>query len=195
MPALLACPKCAEPWPASPAELAALAICPGCARAARALAFPALFRETAPVIAPSDHVLSEGEASCFYHPAKRATVPCGACGRFLCALCDVSLGDRHLCPGCVESGRAKGRLTELEPKRTLWDSAALTLAVLPLVLCGYLTVLTAPAALIVAWMGRKKPSSVVPRRPWRMPLAVILAALQIAAWLTLAVLFFSGAFD
>jgi len=195
MPARLACPKCSEPWPADPMELAALAACPGCAKVARVLAFPALFRETAPVVAPLDQVLSEGEASCFYHPAKRATVPCGACGRFLCALCDVKLGDRNLCPGCVETGRTKGKLTELEPARTLWDSAALTLALLPLILCGYLTVLTAPATLVVAWMGRKKPSSIITRGRWRLWTAVILAVLQIAAWITLAVLFFTGAFD
>lgn len=195
MPARLACPKCAAPWPESPAELAALTACPSCAKAARVLAFPAMFRAAAPVVAPLDQVLSEGEASCFYHPAKRASVPCGACGRFLCALCDVKLGDRNLCPGCVEAGRTKGKLTELEPSRTLWDTSALMLALVPLVLCAYLTLLTAPATLAVAWIGWKKPSSVIQRGRSRMWAAVILAVLQIAAWITLAVMFFTGAFD
>ena len=185
MPARLACPKCAEPWPESPAELAALTACPSCARAARVLAFPALFRETAPGVAPLDQVLSEGEASCFYHPAKRAAVPCSACGRFLCALCDVTLGDRHLCPGCVETGRAKGQLTELEPARTLWDTSALMLATVPFVLCYPISILTAPAALVVAIMGRKKPSSVIPRGRWRLWVALVFASLQIISWLVL----------
>ena len=185
MPARLACPKCAAPWPESPAELAALAACPSCAKAARVLAFPALFRAVAPVVAPLDQVLSEGEASCFYHPAKRATVPCGACGRFLCALCDVQLGGRNLCPGCVETGRTKGKLTELEPARTLWDTSALLLALVPLVLCYPISLLTAPAAVVVAIVGRKKPGSVIPRRRWRLWLALLLAALQLIGWLVL----------
>ena len=185
MPAPLACPKCAAPWPESAAELLALTACLSCARAARVLPFPALFRSSAPVSAPLDQVLSEGEASCFYHPAKRATVPCGACGRFLCALCDVKLGDRNLCPGCVETGRAKGRLTELETARTLWDTTALMLAAVPLVLCYPISILTAPAAVVVAILGRKKPSSVIPRGPWRLWLALLLAALQLIGWLML----------
>ena len=185
MPARLACPKCAAPWPESPAELAALTACPSCAKTARVLAFPALFREAVPVVAPLDQVLSEGEASCFYHPAKRAAVPCGACGRFLCALCDVKLGDRHLCPGCVETGRAKGKITELEPARTLWDTTALMLAAVPLVLCYPISILTAPAAVVVAIVGRKKPSSVIPRGRWRLWLALVLAVLQILGWLVL----------
>jgi hypothetical protein len=189
MPARLACPKCAAPWPESPAELAALTACPSCANTARVLAFPALFREAAPVVAPQDQVLSEGEASCFYHPAKRATVPCGACGRFLCALCDVKLGGRNLCPGCVESGRSKGKLTELEPSRTLWDTSALMLAVVPFVLCYPISILTAPAALVVAAVGRKKPSSVIPRGRWRLWVAGVLAVLQIIGWFLLLGLF------
>ncbi len=183
----LACPKCSEPWPVQPAELAALSSCPACAKAVRVLAFPGLFRAATLTTAPTDHVLSEGEASCFYHPAKRATVPCAACGRFLCALCDVKLGDRNLCPGCVETGRTKGKLTELEPSRTLWDTSALILALVPLLLCYPVTLLTAPAAIAVAIIGWKKPTSVIPRGRWRLWLALILGSLQIISWIVLLI--------
>jgi hypothetical protein len=193
MPASLACPNCSAPWPATPAELDALAACPACAKVTRVMAFPALFRAAATVVTPADQVLSEGEASCFYHPAKRAVVPCSACGRFLCALCDVKLGDRNLCPGCVEAGRTKGRLTELEPSRTLWDTSALMLAAVPLVLCFYVSVLTAPAAIAVAIIGWKKPTSVIPRGRWRLWLALILAILQIIGWIVLLVVVIKGA--
>jgi hypothetical protein len=186
MPAAFACPKCSAPWPATAAELALLTACPACGKAARVTAFPALFRPAATTAAkPAEQVLSEGEASCFYHPAKRAVVPCGGCGRFLCALCDVKLGDRSLCPSCIEAGRTKGRLTELEPSRTLWDTSALVLAVVPLILCYPISLLTAPAAVVVALVGRKKPSSVIPRGRWRLWTGLILAVLQILGWLVL----------
>ena len=187
MSASLTCPKCSAPWPATQYELATLGTCPACAKAVRVIAFPALFRAATPVVAPADHVLGEGEASCFYHPARRATVPCSACGRFLCALCDVKLGGRNLCPGCVETGRTKGRLTELEPSRTLWDTSALMLAAVPLVLCYPVSLLTAPAAIAVSVIGWKKPSSVIPRGRWRLWLALILSSLQIIGWLVLLV--------
>src|SRR5438874_13754528 len=88
----------------------------------------------------------EGEAGCFYHPQKRAIIPCAACGRFLCALCDVELNDEHLCPVCLETGRKKGKLTQLETKRTLYDSSALILSVLPIICLWPLSIVTAPAA-------------------------------------------------
>ena len=47
-------------------------------------------------ITVADALLSEGESSCFYHPNKRAVVPCDQCGRFLCTLCRVDFGQRVL---------------------------------------------------------------------------------------------------
>ena len=44
-----------------------------------------------------ERILVEGEAACFYHAEKRATVACSACGRFLCALCDLDFSDHHFC--------------------------------------------------------------------------------------------------
>lgn len=194
MSALLACPKCSTAWPVVPAELAALAACPHCQTRLSVTVFPALLRAAAPVALP-ENLLVAGESSCFFHPGKRAVVPCSACGRFLCALCDVQLGERNLCPGCVETGRTRGKLTELEPGRTLWDTSALMLALLPMVLCFYATLITAPATLAVAFIGWKKPSSVVPRGKWRLWLAAILATLQIAGWIVLGVAFGRGFFS
>jgi hypothetical protein len=190
MSASLACPKCSSPWPTAPGELAMLTACPTCRHPASVTIFPALLRPAASAVLP-ENLLMEGEASCFYHPAKRAAVPCSACGRFLCALCDVKLGDRNLCPGCIEAGRTKGRLTELEPGRTLWDTSALLLALLPLLILP-VTLITAPAALATAVVGWKKPSSVVSRGKWRLWLAVVLAGLQIAGWVTFFVLLGTG---
>jgi hypothetical protein len=192
MSASLACPNCSTPWPATPYELATLMACPRCQQTAAVTTFPALFRSAHRPAVAAENLLIEGEASCFYHPHKRASVPCSACGRFLCTLCDVKLGDKSLCPGCVESGRTKGRLTELEPGRTLWDTAAFVLATVPLLLCFYPSMLGAPAALVVALVGWKKPSSIIPRNKWRLWVAVILSTLQIVGWVIFVVVMVQG---
>jgi len=115
-----------------------------------------------------------GQAACFYHPTKTAHVPCESCGRFICALCDVELHGQHLCPGCVESGRRKGSITSLERGRWLWDSIALWLAVLPVLFCFWLTVITAPAAIFLSIFGWRKPRSLVPRwTRFRFILAIV----------------------
>jgi hypothetical protein len=179
----IACPNCSASWPDTAAELAALTACPACSQSVSVTPFPALFRPATPAAVQPENLLSAGEASCFYHPGKRATVPCSACGRFLCALCDVKLGDRNLCPGCVESGRTKGKLTQLETNRTLWDTCALVLATAPLLLCLYPSMIGAPASIIVAIVGWRKPSSIVRRGRWRLWLALLLSTLQIAGWI------------
>ncbi len=192
-PARVACPKCRTPWPAELAPLAALRFCPGCQRAAAVHIFPALIRPAAPVAHP-EKLLIEGEASCFYHTDKRAVIPCGACGRFLCALCDVTLGEKHLCPNCIEAGRAKGRFTEFETSRALWDNSALILALvaIPMVICAGATVVLAPAAIVVALIGWRKPSSIIRRMRWRLWLALALATLEIAACVVVIVMLATG---
>src|ERR1051325_5705940 len=101
--------------------------CPSCAAPLRVEIFPALFKAPTPS-QPAQAVVIEGEASCFYHPNKKAVLPCETCGRFLCALCDVELNGQHLCPACLTSGQKKGKLTHLDNRRVLYDSLALTLA-------------------------------------------------------------------
>jgi hypothetical protein len=174
----LSCPQCRAPWPADPATLAGLEYCPQCDRRVRVEIFPAFTRPVATGSA-GESIVVEGEAACFYHPQKRAAVPCGACGRFLCGLCDLELNGQHLCPACLEAGRQKGRLKGLDTRRTLYDSAALTLALVGPLLCFWGAFLTAPAAIIMALYGWNKPSSLIPRTRIRSVLALILAGLEL----------------
>lgn len=157
-----------------------LAPCPACGVPVQVEIFPALFRPTARGRG-GEALMVEGESSCFYHPQKKAVVPCQACGRFLCALCDCELHGEHFCPACLEVGRQNGRITRLENKRTLYDGIALSLAILPL-LIFYFTIITAPMALYVAIRYWNAPRSIVHRTRIRLVLAVILAALQIVGW-------------
>ena len=163
----------------------ALIGCPGCGAPITAAVFSALFRSMA-AGKPGEPVMAEGEAACFYHPEKRVTVACQACGRFLCALCDLEIDGQHLCPACLENEQSKGKLSQLENRRFLHDNAALYLAFLPL-LFWPATVVTAPAAIIVAVRGWNRPSSLLPRTRFRFYAAILFALLQIAAWTTGAV--------
>jgi hypothetical protein len=127
-------------------------------------------------------VMVEGESSCFYHPQKKAVVPCEGCGRFLCALCDCILHGRHFCPGCLDTGKKKGKIKSIETDRTLYDSIALGVAVLPL-LIFWLTIITAPIALYMGIRYWNAPRSIVHRTRIRLVLAMIFASLELVGWI------------
>lgn len=169
------CRACKAVFPSSHYNLPDAFPCPQCGAQSRVIVFPALVHPLA--VAPvANAPLAEGDASCFYHPAKPATIVCDACGRFLCALCDVELSSQHFCPQCLETGRRKQTLTPLEPRRLLYDNVALLLAVLPVLTC-YLFPITSPVAIAVAIWGWRKPSSLLPRTKARFILAVLIGLL------------------
>ena len=145
--------------------------------------FPA-WNRSLPAVAAAETVLTDEEAGCFFHPEKRAVIPCEACGRFLCRLCDCEIGGQHLCPACLETGKKKGRIKNLENQRVLYDRIALALALYP-ILIFYLTIVTAPAAIFVAIRYWKAPASIPPRTRIRSVIAIVLALLQIGGWIVL----------
>ena len=147
--------------------------------------FPALFRPAGGA-QPAEALIVESEASCFYHPQKKAARACEGCGRFVCALCDCDLHGQHFCPACLESGKTKGKIKSLDQQRTLYDSIALVSALLPL-LIFYFTIITAPLTLYIAIRHWKTPLSILRRSKIRFIIAIIIALLQIGGWLTLLV--------
>jgi hypothetical protein len=99
-------------------------------------------------------------------------------------LCDCELNGQHFCPACLETGKTKGKIKSLENQRTLYDGIALSLAIYPL-LIFYFTLITAPAALVVAIRYWNAPRSIVHRTKIRYVAAIILASMQIAGWVVL----------
>ena len=175
----IVCPRCFRTLPHDTWNVPRTR-CGACGIALQADVFPA---HAAGLTAgkAAETILAEGEVGCFYHPAKRATLPCDGCGRFLCSLCDVELGGRHICPRCMEAQRKKVRLDALETERTLYDQIALSLAVIPMITV-YFTLLTAPAAIFVSLKYWKAPGSLVRPSKVRFVLALLVAVLQIAGW-------------
>jgi hypothetical protein len=158
--------------------------CPSCGTKVYGVIFPALTRQATPSL-PGETLLVDSDASCFYHPQKKAEIACEYCGRFLCALCDVEMEGKHMCPPCIESGKQKGRIKTLENRRTLYDSIALSLAVIPM-LIFYFTVITAPIAIYMSLKYWNAPTSILHSGKWRLVLALFIASLQIAGWGVLA---------
>jgi len=173
--------------------------CRFCGSETQALVFPAMFAPPA-IPTAAEMAAGAGDATCFYHATKRADAPCSQCGRFLCALCSVQLSGAVWCPECIEAGRTRKRVVNLENQRTLHDSMALALSTWPLVLFFYPSLITAPAALFFSIYFWKSPTSIVRRHPkFRLVLAIILSILQIAVWITLVIFmiyqFRKGAFN
>ncbi len=178
---MIKCPKCETRLPESTINTSRLEACLACGVMIRADAFPALIRKQS-AVQTGELLQAENEASCFYHPKKKAVVPCSVCGRFLCALCDVELDGCSMCLTCVEAGKNQRKIKSLENKRTLYDNRALSIAVVPM-LFVYPTIITAPIALFMALWYWKEPSSIIPRTKIRFIIAIILSLCQIAGWL------------
>ena len=192
---LLVCDKCQTPLPGAVVNTGEPVACPGCHAPLLAQVFPVAFRPAAAGQA-AENVVSDEDASCFYHPAKKAVVPCGRCGRFLCALCDLDLGgNRHFCPGCVEAARrGDGKGPQAIPlpaqRRLNHDQLAAFIAVVPLVfvVTVYFTLLTAPVALFLAIRYWNEPRrGPVPRSRVWVVIATLFALLEIGGWVTVFV--------
>lgn len=181
---ILPCPRCHRPLPSARFKSSEMSPCPTCKAVLKAEVFPAFYKPITPGTT-GEELLVDHEASCFYHPNKKAVVHCENCGRFLCALCDVELNDRHLCPNCLETGRTKGKLKNLDNSRTLYDTIALNIAVVPLisVIFWFFSIVTAPAAIFVAIRYWNAPSSLLPRTKIRFILAILFAVLEILGWI------------
>ncbi|MFC1823361.1 hypothetical protein ACFL9T_11685 [Thermodesulfobacteriota bacterium] len=183
---MIRCTKCSAPLTYESLNREVFIPCPSCGSLTRADIFPAILKEL-PAGTTGELLLMDDEASCFYHPGKQAVVPCSSCGRFLCSLCDVELNGRHWCASCLNSGRKRRKIKDLEDHRTLYDSIALTLAIVPLVILP-ITIITAPLAIYFAIRYWKAPSSITGRTKIRLIIALLFAGSQITGW---ALFFFS----
>ena len=180
-PQPVSCAQCRTPL-SDLFNVGELRACPGCGTPTLVEVFPALFRARA-VGAAAETILTEGDAGCFFHPQKKALVPCEGCGRFLCALCNVELHGQHLCPACLEVGRKQGRLKNLENHRDLHDRIALLCATLPFVLGLWPSIVGAPFALFLVVRHWHAPGDYVRPGKGRLILAAFLATLQVLGWI------------
>ena len=173
---MVECPKCSAPLPEEWFTGRATGTCVNCNSHYEVRGFPAI-AGVAQSLTASQLALAEGEASCFQHASKKAVAACNQCGRFLCALCEMDANGAVWCPTCLVSGISKHNVAVLENHRTLYDSIALGMAALPL-LIFYIAFLTGPVAVFLAIRYWRRPSSLVPRNKWRLVVALVLGILE-----------------
>ena len=184
------CTSCGRTLPADFADPGRFHDCPNCLESLCVFVFPALQRITGGQAALP--ALESNDASCFYHPLKQAVVACDNCGRFLCALCDVEIAGSHRCSACLEIGKRKQKLETVENRRVLFDSVALTLSIVP-ILMWPLTLLTAPATIFVVFKYWRQPLSILPRTRIRFVIALLSALGQLCGWALLFYFLFARA--
>ncbi len=187
----LKCESCASPLMAPIRSAVTHTQCPVCRQTTVLSVFPALIHETQ-AGRDGETLTVDDDSSCFYHTAKKAVVACAYCGRFLCALCDIDMNRRHLCPSCIEAGAVKGKMTELRSEVTHYDEVALAFAVYPMVFFWPTAITSFITIFIVLWKWRKPHGGLVPRGRWRFLLAFVIAILQVAGWITVATMLFAG---
>lgn len=182
------CPQCALALDLAGFDAGATVECPACRSQLRAATFPAFENPPTAVSTSSGEHALDGEAACFFHPEKRAVLACEGCGRFVCALCDVPLGTRHLCPTCLGASKAP----ELVTHRWCWSNVALLLGVGPLVLAfgmWPMLVMTGPAAIFMALWSWSKPGSLIAgARRWAALVGLIGGVLQLGIIAGVAIL-------
>lgn len=132
--------------------------------------------------------VADGEGTCFFHPTKRAQVPCDLCGRFLCALCDLDLAGQHLCSSCLPAAQKKGQLAHLDRRRFLPHSAAISLVICSLLVIP-LAVILAPIAIYFAARTLRGESGLVTRGRWQAVLCILTAIAEFIG--SAAVLYFT----
>ena len=173
------CTSCG--WPVEPDTInrGTLSPCRQCRAMLQVTVFPAMVTQPQQG-QQAQRLVMDDEASCFFHQNKRAAVPCDECGRFLCSLCDIQIGSRHVCPSCIQSdgNRAKTKRASvaMETERRTYGSIALLLALLPL--WGVTQVISLYYCI---WHWRKPPS-MIQRTRLRYVLSAIISLMWIAVF-------------
>jgi len=175
---MIECPQCHSALQKEFINNSAFSPCPQCHQPIQALVFPALFYEPK-AVGSAQPLVIDGQANCFYHPDKKAVILCSACGRFLCALCDIELDQQHLCPACLQSGTRKKKIRNIDSEVVCYDKIAFAVAFFP-ILFFYLTLITAPIAVYLSvryWNTRSLTGSKA-----RFVLAILMGLAQITGW-------------
>jgi hypothetical protein len=175
----LACPECGFELKPYFLESPDYRPCHVCGHETSVLPYPACF-VAEQRITQADLRREEEDASCYYHESKKAAHSCSQCGKFLCALCSAQIGEDVLCPACVVSGEKKSQ--RLERGRTLYDSLALMVAVLPALTVSF-SIFGGPVAVYMALRYWKRPTSIVRRYQWRKWLALGLGLAETGGWI------------
>ena len=182
MVANLSCPQCSESLAVSLFISGEPVQCPACNSQVEAYIFPELHRD--PSSRPGIHLAQEHEAVCYFHSRYRATNPCDKCGRFLCEICVITVGNRQLCAECLSQLRKQRNETGLVHHAALFDNVALFLVTAPVVTVFFcvFTIVSAPCSLFLSFYYWSRQWTLVPRSRLRFGIAILFSIMLIAFW-------------
>jgi len=185
------CPSCqAELAIADGAVGVQSASCFHCRTAFELETFPAQWRRVQ--AGRAGELVTGEEAACYVHTDRRAEAACDGCGRFMCALCEVRVGEQRLCVACLDGGRRAGRLVQVERSRTLFARVAVRVALFGLVL-GPFAPAAGLSAIVLAIVGLTRPPSVTGRRYLGSAVfALLLGSVLTLGWLWWWMMMFGG---
>jgi|SRR5580704_546987 hypothetical protein len=182
MVANLSCPHCSQPLPVNQFVPGQPVQCPACRSRVEAYIFPECYKE--PPSRPAILLAAQHEAVCYFHPRYHPITPCDHCGRFLCEICAISLGVRHLCVECFAKVRTQKDETGLVRYAVLYDNVALFLVTAPVVTVIFwiFTIFTAPISLFLSFYHWSRQWNLVRRSRLRFGISILLSLLLIAFW-------------
>lgn len=128
--------------------------CPDCSKSFEATAFhPVTARLRVAEVAT---IGPDGASACANHARNAAVTSCKRCGLFICALCDMNLGDGSYCPSCFDRMRTEGALPAAATRTRDYYSMARVAAIVGIFFTfGFLGPLFGILALHYQSRGRK----------------------------------------
>lgn len=179
-PLQVPCPRCQQPIPIpdpTGSMLETQLQCPSCQKTFHFYGFPALKRRLHSGDRPA-RIEDDQEASCFFHPDKRATAICAECGRFICDLCKVEEQGQILCPTCLDRHLTEAKAAQWTTSAPRYDNLALTAAVVPFVIGFFPAVIGIPLTFYYIYRGIRAPTPLTGKRPLRFVIAFLLAVIE-----------------
>lgn len=153
-------------------------VCPGCSRIFEATPFqPIDYRHDAvQVVTQTPDGVA---AACANHARNAAVTSCQRCGLFVCALCEMNVGEGSYCPSCFDRVRTQGTLQE-----RYRDYASMAVSA---VIVGFLCYF-APAPFAIYWAAK----GIGQRRREERNIAGMIVTLIFAILQTLGILLMIG---
>lgn len=142
--------------------------------------FPAL--QAVPTTPHIEKVVAEGQAGCYVHPENLALDVCASCGRFICEVCQIELGNRRLCASCLMRDQQSKSIPELDSRRILYDEIAFSIALLSILLYCF-TIFTAPVVIFMVIRYWNHPGGAKGNSRIKLSIAFAIALLQLSVWL------------
>lgn len=173
------CPTCGHPIEAGLYNLGNDAIaCQVCNSKLTLHALPALYRQ--------DKYSGEAlmarldDAVCFYHEGKKAEQVCDDCGRFLCGLCVLPIGEETLCSACIEKRRKQEGMHALKPREMRYDKFAAALAFISVILIFFwgFSLVPALASIFIAFRFWTRKPALARGFKVRMVSAILISVLS-----------------